>query len=242
MKLSKKILLILPALLLAIAGSYAAYQNHYRVEFQKDICEHGEFRRVSSNYSDDLFVPTKTAQEWSNFRSNPPSDVNVDPIDCCSDDDCGDNEECEDGECVPIGCEHNGEWYDVGETRSCSESCSYYTCGCNRAGGNRSCDSNTKSNSGEKTCRSSGNWSSCDADEPSCPDDDCNGTWVECPSDMCDDDDDEEECNSSQTYADITACEHDCDDWCDGQDGCSSGSCSEEVDGGGNTTGECTCN
>ena len=51
----------------------------------------------------------------------------------------------------------------------------------------------------------------------------------------------EDECNSNQIFADITACEYDCDDWCEDQNGCTSGSCTEEVDKGGRTIGECRC-
>ena len=295
----KKAVVPLLLILLVFAGVYAA-QEWYRVDYSQDICEHGEFRRVINNYSDDLFVPTKTSQEWSNFRSNPPSNVSVSLIDCCLDghcsggswsgssllggrnypgrcqngdcnqcryaydcgsdsetsgyeacsnsttkckitysyscsngscsystsltgcQSCGTNEECENGECVPIGCEYNGEWYDVGDTRSCRESCSYNCCG-HWASGRGRCQTCSRSNSGVRTCRSSGNWSSCDADEPTCPSNECHSDR-DCP----DEEPDEPECNAETGYDSMNDCTWNCDSYCEGQSGCSSGSCTEE--------------
>lgn len=294
----KKVIVPL-VILLVFAGVYAA-QEWYRVDYSQDICEHDEFRRVINNYSDDLFVPTKTSQEWANFRTNPPSNVSISLIDCCVDghcsggswsgssllggrdypgrcedgdcnqcrdasdcgsnretsdyvacgnstskckvtyyyscssgdcsyhtsytscQDCGTNEECEDGECVPIGCEWGGDWYNVGETVKCSETCSYRDCGYDTFG-NGECQDKTKSNSGERTCRSSGSWSSCDADEPSCPSDKCSYDG-DCP----DEEPDEPECNAGTGYDSMNDCTWNCDSYCEGQSGCSSGSCTEE--------------
>ncbi len=70
----------------------------------------------------------------------------------------------------PSGC-HNGSCLagecTPGETESCSRTCSYRCCI------NERCDTCTRTNSGEKTCRSDGTWGSCDASAPTCPSDQC---------------------------------------------------------------------
>lgn len=169
----KKTKIIITILLLALAFLivYAA-QDFYRVQNRSDICEHSYFRRVVNDYADDLFIPTKTASEWSAFRSNYPGNVSLTPIECCIDAHCGTNEECEDGFCVPIGCERGGTWYPVGHTLICRSCCSYKCCGHWSSGRGR-CEDCDRCNRGNTTCRSSGNWSSCDADEPTCPTNEC---------------------------------------------------------------------
>ncbi len=81
-------------------------------------------------------------------------------IDNCSDE-CDDDVGCID--CNP------------GDTKSCTESCSYGYCS-----GYENCVSDTKTNTGTRTCQSDFTWGSCSATVPDCPSSECSSD-LDCP-------------------------------------------------------------
>lgn len=127
-------------------------------EDPKDIDEHEECRYVSSSSdtdyeSDDLdvFVPTKTSTEWSDFRSNAPGHVNFG--DSC----------CDSGTCCGDGTVNSDEECD-GDSTSCEECCHDWACD-----GHGNCERTTeRCEDGTKDCQDDcSGYGSCDA-SPSC--------------------------------------------------------------------------
>ena len=99
---NKKVVVGLIILFLVGFIVYAA--DYYRIGSGEEeaICEYGLRRLVSNRDSRDLFIPTRTEDEWSSFVENHPDSSNLQTIECCSDADCDQGYICEDYFCSPI--------------------------------------------------------------------------------------------------------------------------------------------
>lgn len=100
-KLTKKVIIVFFILLALVIIVFAA--DYYRINSGDGqlIDEHNQCRIVSNGGSNDIFVPTKTSQEWEDFRNNAPGSISFSSCiqDPCGG--CGGNEICCDGTCIP---------------------------------------------------------------------------------------------------------------------------------------------
>lgn len=65
------------AVLLASFQAFAADSYSVAASATQMITEHSQCRQVTNGLSKSLFVPTKTAAEWTRFRDNPPAGVTL---------------------------------------------------------------------------------------------------------------------------------------------------------------------
>lgn len=71
------LLLILPS------ATFAADSYVVNVGASQDIDEHGTCKKITNNAAGNIMVPTKSAAEWSSFRSNlPPGVTQTDCVNC----------------------------------------------------------------------------------------------------------------------------------------------------------------
>jgi len=133
-------------LILIIGLVFAANSHQVPTSGSEKIDEHGTCRYASTSGSYDVFAPTATSAEWSDFRSNAPSSVSFD--DCCGDGVTDSDETCD------------------GDSRSCSSCCSELQCNYNL-----NCVMQQVCNSGNEDCYSDcSGYGSCDATDPTCSD------------------------------------------------------------------------
>ena len=81
MKINMKLLILVIFFIVGIGVISAADSYRLNAGLSVVISEHGVTKKVTNNGANDMFIPTKSAAEWSNFRANTPASTTV--VDGC---------------------------------------------------------------------------------------------------------------------------------------------------------------